>query len=126
MMSIEYIRDMAEEAGKKAKQHGKFACAHLRDGADIRGLGSKHTIPFIGTHGEWMDENFKQVCEPLFVDSSGFGSEAEPAMAQGQFTARLTALLKEHGPLYVGVVEAGQFQCYVGIWAASLGPETKE
>jgi len=59
--------------------------------------------------------------ETVFVDSSGFGAEGEPALTVDAFKARLCSLLGKHGPLLCAVEEQGQFQVYVAVWRAS-GP----
>ena len=51
------------------------------------------------------------------MDSSGFGSEDEPALSMGQFKEALQALMEEHGPLLLAIEEQGQFQVYVAVWA---------
>ena len=48
-----------------------------------------------------------QVSEVYFVDSSGFGAEAESALTAGQFLGKIKA---GHG---YGILEAGQFQVYI-------------
>lgn len=52
----------------------------------------------------------------LFVDSSGFGADNEPALTQSQFEREITATLTEHGPLFATITRAGQFQVYVGLF----------
>ena len=53
--------------------------------------------------------------DTLLVDTSGWGSENEPALTQRQFRSKVDKLL-EDGPIYMGVVKYGQFQAYVRIW----------
>jgi hypothetical protein len=52
----------------------------------------------------------------LFVDSSGFGAENEPALTASQFERELDALLTEHGTLYSFILSTGMFQVYVGLF----------
>ena len=52
----------------------------------------------------------------LFVDTSGYGSPGERALTQKQFCNRLADIVDEHGPVCIGITEAGQFQAYVGVW----------
>lgn len=63
-------------------------------------------IPFIGYR---TPRGYRRVGEPLFVDSSGFGSESEPAWTRQHFLTHIKAL----GPSYWGTVEFGKFQVYV-------------
>jgi hypothetical protein len=72
------------------------------------------TIPFIG---DYVPEGF-YLEDSLFVDTSGFGSESEPAMTQEMFFKRLTV-----GKAYA-VIEAGEFQVYVGVFGVN-GKEHK-
>lgn len=54
--------------------------------------------------------------ETLFVDSSGFGSENEPALTVSQFEKRLAELLNEHKSLHAFITNAGQFQVYITLY----------
>lgn len=51
----------------------------------------------------------------LFVDASGFGEDDEPAMTFAAFQRHVYRMTRDHGD-NVGwaIVEAGQFQVYVG------------
>ncbi len=110
MMSPSYIAELSRQAARKAAREKKYpllveqgdidACHLLLERGQLPHLG----IPFIG---DWRPRGYKPVGEPLFVDSSGFGSASEPALTQREFVARLRA-----GYAYA-VIEAGQFQCYV-------------
>ena len=52
----------------------------------------------------------------LFVDSSGFGAEGEPALTQERFRAMLAAWLKRGEAIAIGVWEVGQFQVYIAVY----------
>jgi hypothetical protein len=54
--------------------------------------------------------------ETLFVDSSGFGSDNEPALTQEQLENKLKHLLAEHKMLYAFITNAGQFQVYITLY----------
>lgn len=54
-------------------------------------------------------QNWDKVDE-MFVDSSGFGAEDEPALTIKQFYEQVKA------GLGYAVIEAGQFQVYVGVF----------
>jgi hypothetical protein len=83
------------------------------------------TIPFIGDYlpngWEFADDDGDDLI--LFVDSSGFGSQFEPALTLRQFASRAADLVAEYHPRRVGfaVVEHGQFQCYVGVLVETEG-----
>lgn len=70
------------------------------DGQDMTG------IPFIGDqrHKQW------ELIDELFVDSSGFGQSGEPALTIDAFRAKIKA------GLGYAVIDAGQFQVYVGVF----------
>jgi hypothetical protein len=57
-----------------------------------------------------------ELIENLFVDSSGWGAEDEPALTAGQFEKKLLDIIKEHGPVYAFLTDAGQFQVYLGLF----------
>ena len=74
------------------------------------------SVPFLGDQKEAeFDEQFVRL-DTLFVDTSGFGAEDEPALTLHQLGAKLRELSEEHGPLYLGILESGPFQAYLGVW----------
>ena len=56
---------------------------------------------------------------PIFVDSSGFGADNEPALSIRQFKMRLVDNL-QYGYGY-GIYEQGQFQVYVQAYKTPKG-----
>ncbi len=56
----------------------------------------------------------------LFVDSSGWGSSGEAAMTPEQFYSAARSIMGEaaqqNKTVGFGLVEQGQFQCYVGVF----------
>jgi hypothetical protein len=72
-------------------------------------------FPHLGYACEEVDFDHKRL-ETVFVDSSRFGAEGEPALTVDAFKARLCSLLREHGPLLCAVEEQGQFQVYIAVW----------
>jgi hypothetical protein len=138
MFSAATIRAMSDRAAREAS-HAHRAPRVLYDAAsvahDLQGL------PFLGDYcprswvpltwhetgfvrGEagslWPDQQEPDEPVELFVDSSGFGSETEPALTRGQTVQRVAALLeavKGTGwTLGAAISEAGQFQCYVRLY----------
>ena len=97
MYSLATIIDMNEEATRKAKHSGKRP---LEFTGDLDNL----SIPNLGNY---VPRGWKLV-KTYFVDSSGFGSEDEPAMTIEMFKRQLKV-----GYGYA-VIEEGQFQVYVG------------
>jgi hypothetical protein len=50
------------------------------------------------------------------VDSSGFGSDSEPALTQRQFMAKVREEMKANPQTAFAITEYGQFQCFVGVY----------
>lgn len=57
-----------------------------------------------------------QHIENLFVDSSGFGLESEPALTIPAFKKRIAELVEQHGTIYTYITDAGQFQVNMGVY----------
>ncbi len=64
--------------------------------------------------------------EELFVDSSGFGADDEPALTQSRFEVKMLELLEAHGSLYATITNAGQFQVYVGLFKKTGKSQSKK
>jgi len=66
---------------------------------------------------ETMELKGYELIENMFVDSSGFGMESEPALTLNGFETRLNMLIEQNGGMvYASITNAGQFQVYVGIF----------
>src|SRR5271169_2924214 len=99
MMSLETIHRMSDTMSRTAKRNGAVPKVFTEED-EIEG------IPALGKH---VPRGWKLV-NTYFVDSSGFGSPGEPAMTRDAFIS-----LVEGAPGYGwAIVEAGQFQVYVG------------
>jgi len=62
------------------------------------------------------DVSGKKVVDTYFVDSSGFGSESEPALSVSRFTEIIDELISETDEtLYAVLSGIGQFQVYVTV-----------
>lgn len=57
-----------------------------------------------------------KLIERLFCDNSGLGSPSEPALTASQTIEKVNNLLDKNGQLYGAILEAGQFQVYIGIY----------
>ena len=102
MFSLEYIKEMNKEAMKEAIDMQKLPIKVFSFGSvDIEKLRSIHNI------GDYRPEGFNLV-NTYFVDSSGFGSEGEPALTFKQFSK----VVKPE--CYYAIIECGQFQVYIG------------
>lgn len=109
MMSIETIRAMSRKAAARAAKLRQVPLmVESEDLADLEKHMTKN-IPYIG---DYRPRGYKMV-ERLFVDSSGFGAEYEPAMTQSAFFEKVRTLGAGHA---YAVIEAGQFQVYVGVF----------
>ena len=58
-----------------------------------------------------------RLIDTLFVDSSGFGLESEPALTASEFEREFRKYVDLNGVVYTSLVGVGQFQVYVGIFA---------
>lgn len=114
MLSGTDIMVMQREAAcRAARQKRAPMLCWPEDPALIRAGTMKRTIPFVGTYVApgWspvLDEDGEQVT--YFVDSSGFGTRGEAALTLEEF-----ADLMRPGLGYA-VIEAGEFQVYVGLF----------
>jgi hypothetical protein len=73
-------------------------------------------FPFLGTY---VPKGWVMV-KTFFVDSSGFGDESEPSLTHDQFIKKLTV-----GRGYA-IIEAGEFQVYVGEFVKIAGRTKKQ
>ena len=114
MMDLQTMREREDEAAAGAKDQ-ELEPAEAEEGIlNLWKEGKVPTpiegIPFLGDYVPpgWEEVPFDDPAQPrLFVDTSGFGGDGEPALTQDQFFKRLEA-----GYGYA-IVEAGQFQAYV-------------
>jgi len=63
-----------------------------------------------------------ELIEELFVDSSGLGSESEPALTEGQLHSKLREITSAVSPeaVYTCITRQGQFQVYLGVFRKSI------
>ena len=104
MMSLSQIYELSDEAARKARRHGKKPYVIWPAEAERIKLDRSFPFPFIGSY---RPKGWKLV-DTYFVDRTGLGSENEPALSRAAFRSKLKA-----GMGYA-VIEAGQFQVYVG------------
>jgi len=115
MMSLESIRAMSREAAREAAENKlEPFCLEPEDLEELRARvngdkefhGPLFPFPMIGSHRP----NGWKMIDRLFVDTSGFGSDNEPALSIRQLVERLKA-----GFGYA-LIEVGQFQAYIGVF----------
>lgn len=112
MMSASYRAQLADEASAKARRDGTepWAPESADEVAGAFDAGSP-VIPFLGDH---KPDGWAQTPEPpMMVDTSGFGSDSEPALTRGQLETRIIRELEEHPGSGWALVEIGQFQGYL-------------
>ena len=108
MMSSAVIREMSQQAAKAAAKARKVPfMVWPEDVAAIKAgyhMGVISCFPFIG---DYRPRGYKLV-DTLFVDSTGFGDQYEPALTLYAFGRTIEANFA------YAIIEAGQFQVYVG------------
>jgi hypothetical protein len=114
MLSIDYIKQINQERAREAASENlePFVYYNVDEVSEM--------IPFPFAHiGDYRPEGWLLV-DRHFVDSSGFGADDEPAMSLPQFVALLEERVTERPGTGWAVIEAGQFQVYVGefVWVA--------
>lgn len=101
MMGLETLRRVNAKATLEAQSEDKQPYVATKDGDDGV-FKSPHFGDYIPKG--WEEEDL------LFVDSSGFGIESEPALTTDQF---LSKVKKGYG---YSVRDAGQFQVYIQVF----------
>jgi hypothetical protein len=126
MMSLSAIRQLSRDFAIRACRENKIPFVFEQsDIDDLRtqlqaGKTLRFLIPFLGNY---IPQGWRHTDRPLlFVDTSGFGREDEPALTTRAFVEAI-----EPGKAYA-VVETGQFQAYLREYErddASLGNENE-
>ena len=106
MMSGAAIADLSARAARKAAREHKHPL--LVEAEDMPNL-AEH-IRHLPNLGDYRPPRWELV-DTYFVDTSGFGQPGEPALTLTQFLKHVKV-----GFGY-GLIEAGQFQVYVGEFA---------
>jgi hypothetical protein len=135
MMDIETIVAMNKQQGRKAKKSGKEPTQF--DEEDIQQAESGDLTPLkkIINLGNYIPKGWKRFNTNelkdqldlsydwkfldnggLFVDSSGFGSESEPALSVNQFLQTVSKLFKIRDDLGFAICSEGQFQLTIGVY----------
>ena len=135
MMDIETIIAVNKQAGNKAKRHGMKPTTFGPE--DIEGMSEGFTgvISGIVDFGNYVPKGWrrfdinlfsKQWDLPyswkflkkggLFVDSSGFGADGEPALTIKQFLHVMVDILKNRSDLGFALISQGQFQVTIGVF----------
>ncbi len=107
MMSGQQIREISDKATRKAMKAKKKPYRITQDDLDKLKAGSAEPLSRFPFLGDYVYETWVKM-EDYFVDSSGFGSDDEPALTIPQFIDKLVV-----GRGYA-ITEAGEFQVYIG------------
>lgn len=111
MMSVAQIRELSAKAARKAARLNKRPFIfEEEDRATMR-----DHLKAIPNLGDYRPKGWELV-ETLFVDSSGWGSENEPALTIDQFISRMRS------GLGYAVIEEGQFQVVIGEFQRLMKP----
>jgi hypothetical protein len=109
MWSLETLAYLNEQASKKARRQRKEPFVPTLDEID-----SYPPFPFPHLGSSFVPPGWEQVEDALwFADSSGWGRDDEPALSVRQLKNELRHYIKENPGHGFGIVECGQFQCYV-------------
>ena len=106
MMDIDTIVALNKEAGNKAKRHGIKPTKGWRR-FDVNKWVEEWDLPY---SFKFLDKG------GLFVDSSGFGSDNEPALTVDQLLDVMAQLLTQRSDLGFGIISEGQFQITIGVF----------
>ena len=109
-----FDRQYIEEINRKASREA--AGAHKEPYVPFDAQESQNfksfPFPFIGSY---RPKGWSKV-EELFCDATGLGSENEPALTINGFKGIMLLYLDKPGNYGYAVLEAGQFQCYIGVY----------
>lgn len=108
MMSPSTIRKRNQEAKKKASRQNKEPYVIYNKEA----IDDFDQFPFPDL-GDYRPEGWELV-DRYFVDATGFGDAREPAKSMKQFKRTLKSDMDEDETYGYAVIEAGEFQVYVG------------
>lgn len=115
MMHPTEIARLSREASQRARRSHKLPLVvEVEDLKYLDDLGlARHILraPFLGS--SYTPEGWEQSPDDLFVDTSGFGTDSEPALSWPQ----LGAAVREFGPgVGYGFTHVGQFQAYLSVY----------
>lgn len=121
MLSLEQIRHIAEQSGRRARKLGKTPLVFSGKEAietEVRG------IPNLG---EYVPKGWEHLeGRDLFADKTGWGSESEPALTFRGLCEELGRRYEEDPAYGYGIVEEGEFQIYVGTFKRAPGADGKK
>lgn len=113
MMDIDTIRSESEKKAKEAAKSKKKPYI-IFDEKEIDSYGESKPFPFPNI-GSYIPSGWALV-KNLFCDSSGFGSESEPALTIHRLKEVLKEYVREKKTYGFAITEVGQFQLYLGVF----------
>ena len=135
MMDIETIVAMNKEQGRKAKRNGRAPTQFEEEDIIQAEEGILAPLKKITNLGNYIPKGWKrfntnelkdQLGLPydwkfldnggLFVDSSGFGADNEPALSVRQCLETISKLLRIRDDLGFAICSEGQFQLTIGVY----------
>jgi len=135
MMDIETIVAMNKKQGRKAKRNGRAPTQFEEEDIIQAEEGLLTPLKKITNLGNYIPKGWKrfntnelkdQLGLPydwkfldnggLFVDSSGFGSDNEPALSVRQCLETISKLFRIRGDLGFAICSEGQFQLTIGVY----------
>ena len=123
MWGLETIIAMNNRRAEEIEMSGGKEPYHLTSVDELDNF-PPYPFPNVGSYADNYDEEYERV-DSLFVDSTGWGSEGEPALTQSQFKARLKELLEEYSDgIYLAIESTGQFQVHIGVWITEEKSDT--
>ena len=116
MMDGRTIREMSQKAARQAAR--KHLCPLIVEKEDIPNL-YEH-LREMPNFGDYRPKKWELV-ETYFVDSSGFGSEGEPAWTIKRFLEHVSQQAEKGGGFGYALIEVGEFQVYIGEFTMRKG-----
>lgn len=115
MWDLETIKELNKRAQERAQELG-LEPHHITSEVELLTM-PPFPFPNIGADEVEADKRWERI-DTLFVDSSGFGTDDEPALTIAQFIERLRELIRANRltGIRCAIIEEGQFQLYVGVW----------
>ena len=114
MMSLGQIEAVNRQATRASQRARKLPTLIEPEDVQAYRAGNENAI-YIPYIGQRVPRGFRLVqsdgdsqAYPLFVDTTGYGSESEPAWTMSRFLGHVEAC----GRSWWGTVESGPFQCY--------------
>jgi hypothetical protein len=110
MFDTDTIKRMQKDYAVRAAQK-KLEPFVLWDAEEVD-LMPPFPFPVLGDHRPdgW------ELVEEWFCDSSGFGTDDEPALSSRQLKDKLKEYTRKPGTYGFGVTSVGQFQVYLGVF----------